>query len=218
MLILPEHQFIGRGNGRACYAHPDDGALCVKVSLNERGTRESRRERLYLRRAVQRHGEQVHTHIARLYEPVMTDRGRAWIAERVRDEPSGASSTLLRDALTRQALESDPDGWREALDDFTAWTSRSAIVFRDWSSTNLCVKRLADGQRRLVVIDGFAPKEVLLRWFPSRRHARQRNRRYAERAGIHSLETMAALCERERSRPDAHIASTPADRPTPGRR
>jgi len=211
VLQLCDEQFIGRGNGRACYAHPDDAGLCVKVALNPRGMKESRREAFYLGRAARRHGEQVYTHAARLYGQVVTDRGRAWVAQRVRDEPSGDSSALLRDALTRESLEVDRQHWIDAFDDFTAWTSRSAIVFRDWSSTNLCAKRSADGRRRLVVIDGFAPKELLLRWFPSRLHARERNRRYAKRAGIHSLETLAALCEHERRRPDAHIASISTD-------
>ena len=121
----------------------------------------------------------------------------------MRDEPSGRSSALLLDTLDREALERDRDVWLEAFDDFVRWTARSAIVFRDWSSTNLCAQRLPRGGWRLVVIDGFAPKELLLRWFPTRAHARQRNRHYAERMSLDSIERLLALCERERRERDA---------------
>ena len=203
MLIVPEDRLIGRGNGRACYEHPSDPGLCLKVPHNERGRRESRRETVYLRRAARLHGEGIYTNVSRLDGPVPTNLGHAWVAERVRDDPSGRFSALLLDTLDREALESDREAWHEAFDDFLRWTARSAIVFRDWSSTNLCAKRLSGGGWRLVVIDGFAPKEVLLRWFPTRAHARQRNRHYAELMALDSIERLLALCERERRERDA---------------
>jgi len=211
VLVVNDADLIGRGNGRACYVHPDKPDLCLKVALNARGAKESRRESFYLKRLAHFYGDDVYTHVSRLFETVMTSHGQALAAERILDGSTGQTSPLLRDALTRETLEECRGEWEQALDEFNAGLQSSAIVFRDWSSTNLCVKRLASGRRRFVLIDGFAPKEVLLRWFPSRRHARLRNRHYIERAGIDSIDAILELCERERAYPDAHIASVLPD-------
>lgn len=205
-LALDEAALIGRGSGRACFEHPHDPALCLKVPFNARGRKESRREHGYLRRVARRYGDDIHTNVARVHGTLWSDRGRAWIVERVRDEPSGAASPLLVDTLTREALERERASWRDAFDDLVRWASRSGVVIRDWSSTNLCVRRLADGRRRLVLIDGIGPKEAVPLWLPIRAHARARNRYYAARRGLDSVDGLLALCERERARRDVPSA------------
>ena len=199
MLELGDASPIGRGGGRLCYAHPDDPGLCVKLPFNERGRKESRREYGYLRRVARRYGDgAVHAHVAPLYGAVPTDRGEGWLAGRVRDAPGGDASALLADALTPESFAAEPESWRAAYRELERWSRGGAVVVRDWSPTNLCVRRLADGRRRLVVIDGIGPKEALPLWLPSRRHARARNRYYSTRRGIESIESLLAACERHR--------------------
>ena len=198
-LALDDASLIGRGSGRACHAHPGDPGLCVKVPFNERGRKECRREWAYLGRVVRRHGEAVHAHVARLLGPVATDRGEGWLAERVRDAPSGTTSALVADALTGASFDAAREDWREAFETLVDWAQGAGlVVVRDWSSTNLCAQRLADGRLRLVVIDGIGPKETLPLLFPTRAHARRRNRYYAARSGLDSIESLLALCERGR--------------------
>jgi len=199
MLVLQEKHLIGRGNGRICFRHPINHKLCLKLPLNERGERESVRESVYLDRASKRYGDSVYKHVARLYEPVVTDRGKAWAAERVLDELTDRPSPLLRDVLTEASFEQDAQAWNAAFEEFMDWTAKSAIVFRDWSSTNVCVKKMADGRNRFIIIDGFAPKEILLRWFPNRTYGRHRNNHFAKRANVESISALIELCARERS-------------------
>ena len=198
LLALDDASLIGRGSGRACHVHPHDPGLCVKVPYNERGRKECRREWLYLRRVERRYGAVVHAHAARLHGPVPTDRGEGWVAERVRDAFSGETSAPLTRALTRASFDAARERWREAFEALVAWTRHSGVVVRDWSATNLCAQRLADGRRRLVVIDGIGPKTAWALRFPRRAHARERNRRYAAQRGVDSVESLLALCERER--------------------
>jgi len=189
---------LGRGTGRACHVHPHDPGLCVKVPFNERGRKESRREQAHVRLVERLYGTAMYRHVTRLHGQVATDAGEGWLAERVCDERSGRPSPLLREALTAEALGREPERWREAFDELMRWGRDTAMVVRDWSPTNLCAKRLASGGLRFVVIDGFGPKEALPLWLPLRPYARFRNRYYAERGGVTSIEALLALCERER--------------------
>ena len=188
-------QSIGRGGTRECFAHPVDPARCVKLPLSRRGRLQSAREQDYLARVTRRYPDERLNHVARALGTLPTSRGPGHVFERVVDEASDgtltASPTLL-DALRHGVPADRRVLWRAALSRFRTWALSTPVVLRDLEADNVCVRRLADGSLRLVVIDGIGPRGVVPRLWPTRRYARERNRAMLERHGFDDLERLVS--------------------------
>lgn len=190
---------IASGGGRHCYAHPIDPALCVKIAHAPRGEKESRLEWQHLASVERWYGKGHARHVVRCFGPVATSVGTGWLVERVRDaDGARALAPSLLEALDRERYAAAASRWQAAFAEFAAWVATTPVVVRDLSASNFCVQRRAGGTLRLVLVDGFGPKEWLPRWLPLRAHTRRANRRAIARRGVHSIEALLDACERER--------------------
>lgn len=192
-------RLIGAGGKRGCYAHPRERALCIKVPFTASGAAEARREATYLARVERRHGPLDGAHVARCHGSVATTRGTGWLFDRVLDEGTGAPSPTLTDALDERAHAAESARWEDALERFLRWTAETALVVRDLTPDNFCVRRTADGALRLVLIDGIGPAGTLPRWLPTRAYARSRNARHAARYGLTSVASLLERCREYRA-------------------
>lgn len=209
-------RLIGAGGKRRCYAHPDDPALCIKVPYTSAGAREARREAAYLALLERLHGDVAGRHLARCLARVRTSLGTGWVFERVRDERSGRPSPTLGDALDERAYAAEREAWERALEAFVHWSDATAVVVRDLTPDNLCVRRPLGGGLELVMIDGVGPAALVPRWLPLRAYARRRNARSRARYGVTSMPELIERCRRQRAwhrRPDAPSRRGDADQP-----
>ncbi len=197
-------RLLGRGSGRLCYQHPGDQALCIKIPRNARGRNESRREYRYIRLINLLHKESTENRVSRFYGRICTTEGVGWVVEKVLAEDGVSIAPLLHECLTPMAFEQEEENWRRAFQDFMNWCFTTAIVVRDASVNNICVKRLPDGQIRFVLIDGIGPKGSLPQWLPIKRYAHKRNRMHAEVSEFISLENLVSFCEKLRANQQFH--------------
>lgn len=176
--------WVGQGNGRDCYVHPQDPGLVVKVPRQDRvSRRQNRLELLYLSSLLRR--GVPFDHIPRLHGVAATTLGEGLVCERIAD-PDGQPCLWLMEAVRQGVVP-----WKRAqelLADLRAYLLRHWIAFADTGSGNLVWQRRPDGSGRLVILDGLGARHPNI-WlqlhmrFPSaaRRKTRKKWPRLLER-------------------------------------
>jgi thymidylate kinase len=151
---LSTAQLLGEGNERSCFAHPTDPGLVIKVKRHGRPSRgQNRIDRLYSD-ALAGRGVPF-DHIPRCHGAVATSLGEGLVCERIRDADDG-SSLPLAEAVRRCVLAREHAD--RLLDGLFAYLRRHWIVFADVGDSNLLCQRLANGDVRLVIIDGLGAR------------------------------------------------------------
>jgi len=94
MIRLDDNLLIGRGTLRACYLHPENSALIIKVGLADRagGEDANRKEFLSYRNIRQRHA--TLDHVSHCHGFVDTDRGEGLVCDCIRDSGGEIARTL----------------------------------------------------------------------------------------------------------------------------
>lgn len=191
-------ELMGRGSGRLCFRHPSDESLCIKIPGNSRGRTECRVEYRYMRLIRFFHKENTSDRITAFHGPICTSMGTGWVCEVATADERGKLALQLHECLTPEAFAAESECWTKAFDDFMAWCFDTAVVVRDASINNICVKRLSNGELRFVLIDGIGPRGSLPRWIPLKSYAKKRNRAYAAKSQFTSIENLVAFCEKYR--------------------
>lgn len=93
MIVLTEDLFIGRGYERACYRHPMDRNLCIKVSETGRIPRKQQNpvEFKYHKKLAARNIDW--SHIARCHGWIETDKGKGLVFDLKHDENGNRTVT-----------------------------------------------------------------------------------------------------------------------------
>ena len=201
---------FGRGTHRACYRHPGDQDLCVKVMIEDWREADRRKRAHWLvrlcrpkwyfhenllefrfyHRVEKRVGEAAREFMPKCYEMVMTDHGEGMVVDLICDHDGRVSQTLA-DYLFHQGLTRECE---EALDYFWEGLEKYRI-FNRGRPDNVVVRQKADGGIALVAIDGFGLSQLvpIAEWISSRAKARlERWREKQKRAISRAIELRAA--------------------------
>jgi hypothetical protein len=94
MITLDDNLLVGQGTLRACYLHPQDETLIIKVGRPDRngGTDANRKEFLSYQKIRQRHEKLEH--ISHCHGFIETDRGQGLACDCIRDSSGGISQTI----------------------------------------------------------------------------------------------------------------------------
>ena len=181
MLVLSADHLINSGAHRDCYQHPDDRGRCIKLSRSDGGgTREGMNEIEYAHHTAlaQRLGEVFYRFAPRCYGLVETNHGTGPCFEMIRDA-DGQCSTRLRDYINETCCTLEHAlGLIEPLE---AFVKVNQLALFDVNFNNLLVRKDADGQERLVVIDWkgpgalreFIPVSRMIPWIARMKTARR---------------------------------------------
>jgi hypothetical protein len=187
-LQLSDQVPFARGGNRACYVHPEDAHLCVKVALSGKTAAEKRRAAGFFKRLrplvyyddnrrewatyerlSRRAEERTWEHLAKPWALVATDCGPAVATELIRDFDGQISSDLK--AILRAGGRTA--SFQAALDDLEDYLRRTGLPTRDLLLHNLVGQKLDPaGRLRMVIIDGFGNSDFLPLAYWSRRWAR----------------------------------------------
>lgn len=143
-----EDLFIGAGTRRLCYRHPDDPALCIKISPPKEQKQQRRECRYY--RGLNRRKASLE-HLAKYHGKVETTRGTGYVYELVLDH-DGAIATPLRVYLNEE--NPNKDELVQLIRDLKAYYNREMIMFYDMNGDNILCRKNEDGSLHLVTIDG----------------------------------------------------------------
>jgi hypothetical protein len=170
MLLLSETEPFARGGRRACYFHPADPGLCVKVALPGKEPEILRRQAppwgrfrsravfdenmadsRFARRLQRRLGERAFKHIPRVHDFIETDLGPGLVFDLVRDADGRVSLSgkgfIVENGITAAV--------REALEKLKRFFLENRILIRDPFPHNFAFRKNADGGVKIYAIDGF---------------------------------------------------------------
>ena len=167
---------IGHGAHRACYVHPGNPDLCVKILL-ARGREEMKRELSYYGFLAKRHVSwRALPHFHGLVE---TNLGKGAVFELIRDDTGEISRTLEYYLANREHTRNNYHALSRALKDLKSALCEDNIITMTLKPKNIVFQRLAPGRGRLVVVDNignsdfvricsysayFGRKKILRKW------------------------------------------------------
>lgn len=173
-------QPIGEGRERACYVHPDDPRLGIKIPTGK-VTAQTRREIKFYRKLKKR-GVLSNPHVPKYYGLCETSIGAGIVVQLVRNY-DGEISRPLNWYLAQGVPVEEFDSYLDELKDSLL---QDLIIFNhDMQSGNLLFNKTSMGSARLVIIDGLGDT-VALDWldnipFLVRRKIERRWKRFLKR-------------------------------------
>lgn len=195
MIDYTSWQIIGRGTERTCYRHPEDATRCVKIARSDR-TKQTLREIGYFSYLA---GKGVpFEHIPRFYGKVRTSDSvgieQELVVDRIETDTSSRTMETSPSKTIDQYFSSPrtPDeiaAFWQAIGELKEWLLKYNVLALGIDHNNVVVNRTADGNIRLILIDGvydtewipvskyipfFGRKKILRRWARFMKQLQQR--------------------------------------------
>ena len=151
MITLNDKLLVGRGTLRACYLHPEDETLIIKVGLADRvgGNDANRKEFLSYKKISQRHVKL--NHISHCHGFVETDRGHGLVCDCIRDS-SGKIAQTIWDIVVYED-DCDLENILEAARTFCDYLITNDLFLFDINLKNVVMRKSRDNDYRAYAID-----------------------------------------------------------------
>ena len=141
---------IGRGTRRACYQHPDKASLCIKISTGTPNSIKQQARECHYYRAMEKRGVDF-SHLTRYEGAIETNLGTGHLYECIKDHDGSYSKSL------NHYLKRNKDQQGELILQFSKledYLLEHGILFYDLNGGNIICQKDAQGELRLVMIDG----------------------------------------------------------------
>lgn len=159
MIKLNDAHYIGEGEIRFCYEHPQDKNLCIKIPRSETTRAYTNKELLYFKKLSKRNKAKYHyVFYSDFYNEAETNLGLGQIFDLVRDETNGEISKTLEFYLANSNGISD-DKLNKALELLKQQMIKYRIFTRDLRARNVCCKLCKDNSVKLIIIDGIGHRD-----------------------------------------------------------
>ncbi len=177
MLILEDKDFIAKGNERACYLHPDDDSMTVKVTYKEnkrKKNKQSKKEISYYKE-LEKKAINYSKHLPKFYGEVKTNRGDGFIIELIKDYDGNISKSFDY-YIKKDGVEK----YKNELEKYKNYFLDNCIIFNyGMMPKNILLRKNSETDFDLVLIDGlgdvsyftlpnkipyFARKKIQRRW------------------------------------------------------
>jgi len=151
MIALHDSLLIGCGTLRACYLHPQNGKLIIKVPLPDRvgGDEANRKEFLSYKKIQQSHAEL--DHISHCHGFIDTDRGEGLICDCIRDFNGDIAKTIW-DIVVYQEI-CDIDELLEVAGTLCDYLIANDLFLFDINLKNIVLRQKQDNGYRAYAID-----------------------------------------------------------------
>ncbi|SDP05066.1 YrbL family protein [Selenomonas ruminantium] len=175
---MREELFLGDGNHKEVYIHPQDKSKCVKLLFTDDDPDMSREFRY--RRALGKHVDDMPL-LTKYYGTVETDKGIGYVFERVMDYDGACSRTLLaelEDPTDKAKLE-------QVMQDFHREFMREKFAPAGVDPDNFLVQRVSPEKSVVRIIDNIGtsakiPLEYYVGFLAKRRAKKYWNRLVAD--------------------------------------
>lgn len=152
MVILKEENFVGKGNERACYIHPNDKNKAIKITYEDNNRKTSKQTKLEIDyyKQLQRRGMNNWKHLPQYFGEVTTNKGDGFIVELIRDYDGEVSKTLAS-----YIIENGIDNYKKELQEYKKYFLENLIIFNyGMMPKNILVRKNSENDFDLVLIDG----------------------------------------------------------------
>lgn len=147
MIDLDKCKLIGKGRDRACYEHPEDPSLCIKVALQRE--KQSKREIRYLKYLEKKNKDL--SRISKFQGLINTNLGKGYIFELAKNH-NGLIAPTLTFAIQNKLISEEEV--KEIIDSVDTYLTEQAICVSDLSPNNITVIREQSSELSFQIIDG----------------------------------------------------------------
>lgn len=195
MVNLSNNNYISEGEIRACYEHPEDRNLCIKIPKPEVSREYTYKEILYYKKInKRRRSNGKYLFYSNFIGEIETNLGLGQMFDLVRDETTGKISKTLEYYLNKDTFLTDSQ-LDKALLHLKKQMIDHKIFARDLRARNICCKLKRDNIIELVIIDGIGHRD----FFPfadySTFFARKKIERTFEKWHFTSIESQRSFLE-----------------------
>ena len=152
MLILKDEDFVGKGNERACYLHPNDKNKAIKVTLENSKRKVNKQTKMEIDyyKLLQKRGMNNWKHLPEYFGEVSTNMGEGFIVEIVRDYDGNISKTFAS-----YIVENGVDTYKKELEEYKQYFLDNCIIFNyGMMPKNILLRKKSESDFELVLIDG----------------------------------------------------------------
>lgn len=160
MLNIDEAGLIGKGAHRACYKHPENKSLCVKIMINgSHCSVEIKREKKYYQH-LERRGVSWEM-IPRYYGDVETNLGKGSLFDLVTDKDGVASKSLEYYLSSNSETEKYRDSLFKSLSLLKEYLLKNRIITMDIKPYNILCQKTESGISRSFIVDNIYSSEFI---------------------------------------------------------
>jgi len=186
MIVLEEGSFIGEGGLQKCYVHPNDENLCLKI------VKEKEHPKLFrLDEEIKYYKKNQHKKIASFVSKyrgeVLTNIGIATIFDLIRDETTNEISLTVDDYLRMDNSPFSNELFEGKIVELKSKLINNKVIFRDFTTKNICCKVLKNNDIQLIIIDGLGNNDLLPVTDFFRFFARKKMNRIFKRRKLYSM-------------------------------
>ena len=168
MLILNKDHYIGEGEIRFCYYHPDNMNLCVKIPRETTTRNYTLKEIKYFKKLSKRYKRNYsYKFFSDFQGEVLTNHGLGQIFDLILDYNSNEVSKTLEYYLLHSNIVSD-NKIESALIKLKQMMIKHRVFTRDLRSRNICCRLInSKNDIELIIIDGIGHRDFfpLADWF-----------------------------------------------------
>jgi hypothetical protein len=167
MLTLNEGHYIGEGEIRFCYYHPDNQNLCVKIPRKNTTRNYTLKEIKYFNKLSKRNNKYTYKFYSDFQGEELTNLGLGQKFDLIRDYSSNEVSKTLEYYLLHSNKISDYK-LESALIALKKMMIKYRVFARDLRSRNICCRLInGDNDIELIIIDGIGHRDFfpLADWF-----------------------------------------------------
>lgn len=168
MLILNKDHYIGEGEIRLCYYHPDDMNSCVKIPRETTTRNYTLKEIKYFKKLSKRNNRNYsYKFFSDFHGEVLTNHGLGQIFDLILDYDSKEVSKTLEYYLLHSNIVSD-NKIESALIKLKQMMIKHRVFTRDLRSRNICCRLInSKNDIELIIIDGIGHRDFfpLADWF-----------------------------------------------------
>lgn len=168
MLILNKDHYIGEGEIRLCYYHPDDMNLCIKIPRETTTRNYTLKEIKYFKKLSKRKKKNYsYKFFSDFKGEVLTNHGLGQIFDLILDYDSKEVSKTLEYYLLHSNIVSD-NKIETALIKLKQMMIKHRVFTRDLRSRNICCRLInSKNDIELIIIDGIGHRDFfpLADWF-----------------------------------------------------
>lgn len=186
MITLDDTLLVGRGTLRACYLHPQDKTLIIKVGLPDRVGGDDANRKEFLSYQQIRHRHENLDHISHCHGFVETDRGTGLVCDCIRDSGGEIAKTIWDIVVNEEAC--DIENTLEAARTLCDYLIANDFFLFDINLKNIVLRKGRENNYRAYAIDLKGPydnKEFLQLssriTFLGRRKLKRRTKQLLER-------------------------------------
>jgi hypothetical protein len=162
MLDIKASSYVVEGKHRACYIHPHNESLCVKILLPSKtggSQKEANRETKYYRFLEKKNVPW--TMLPKFYGEVITSLGKGYIFDLVRDYDGNISRNLTHYLSDQQLTQNHAQALSVAFDLLNEYLLQWKIITLNIQARNLVFKKISSDEGRLVIVDDVGNTEFI---------------------------------------------------------